>query len=378
MGNYRFDKQAIKKKIKRAKQLLKTPLTLEEKEKVGKTLAIYLGLLDTTLSVKARNLLDQLTKGKLTKNNFLKTDLFNTIIEQLHLSNSDYMDEEYLDFLLQLMKNISPLYMEKPKYSFMHVSDEQMIQIATSFFSDLGDKEINYYFQQIISKPNLIALVSDARLGNERFLGHCSYDYINNEPYIIAIKENNINDLAIVAHEAFHGIDFLMCPKLSSKTYYGFHEVSPYVCDYLMIDYLERQGIDSNEITKMKEEKQAYFCGLTIQVHYTIRSKLRAIGFDVKTDYSAYDVMQILDLELKNKLLEIQSGIMAYGFYKQILSDKQKGLENLKRFMKSYIPKNKVPDFSQYDLSNETLLNLSQECGLHNYLKQEAGLSLEK
>lgn len=77
-------------------------------------------------------------------------------------------------------------------------------------------------------------------------------------------------------------------------------------------------------------------------------------------------------------MLEIESGVMAYGFYQQIKYNKQQGITNLKKFMKSNIPKDKAPDFTEYGLTNEVLLELSQqlvpEITIENQMREQEGL----
>ena len=68
--------------------------------------------------------------------------------------------------------------------------------------------------------------------------------------------------------------------------------------------------------------------------------------------------------------MEIQSGIIAFGLSQQMNYDKELGINNLKQFMKNDIPKQQTPDFSFIGLSNETLLQLSQQMSVDksNYM----------
>ena len=63
------------------------------------------------------------------------------------------------------------------------------------------------------------------------------------------------------------------------------------------------------------------------------------------------------------RLLELESGIIAYGIYRQIEENFEQGLNTLKTFMKTTLPKDKKPDFSNIGLTEEKILNLSKEYG---------------
>lgn len=358
---YKFSVRELRLKIDKAKELLKTELTSEEKEKVEMSLLAYLSFLNSTSHTKLFNFLDQLTNGNFSQSRYKKYECLTETVNEILLNGTDYIDNQYLHLLLQLTNNVAMPYLENTDYLPMNISDEQMMQVATSFYASLGDSELNTYFQQIASRPNSITITSNMRTGNDNFRGICNYDYINNEPYITVYKTDDMNDLYILSHEVMHGIDFLMKPKLYSETYYGFHETPTYAIEYLIADYLESIGVDKLEVDKMRREKTAYISGLASQTQLQIKHRLREKGIDVKNGYSIDDVKQILDSSIMKNLLEIESGIMAYGFYQQMQIDKHQGLDNLKRFMKSNIPKNKIPDFSQYGLSNEVLLALSEQ-----------------
>ncbi len=360
MEKYKFNATELHTKMISARELLNKDLTSQEREKVEMSLLAYINLLNTTVNVNLNNFLDKITKGKYSQRQYNKAECLTSTVNEILVQKIDYTTEEYLHFLLKLVDNIATPYLESSSYEKLNVSDDQMLEVSNSFFNYLNDAELKQYYNKIVLRPNAIAITSLIRLGNENFKGVCNYDYLNSEPYITVIKQNDINDLYILSHEMIHGIDFLMKPKLYSETHYGFHETVTYAFEYLIADYLEKQGYEKNEIDKLRNEKVNYICGLAYQIQMQIKHKLRAKGIDIKNGYDISDIKQILDVDLMKNLLEVQSGIMAYGFYEQILIDKNSGLDNLKRFMKSNISKDKTPDFSSFDLSNDKLLSLSE------------------
>ena len=78
------------------------------------------------------------------------------------------------------------------------------------------------------------------------------------------------------------------------------------------------------------------------------------------------DIREILSPELTKQLLELEAGVVSYGLYNQIKMNKQRGLDNLKKFMQNILPKSQTPNFSFIDLDNETLLKLSKQIGTYS------------
>ena len=88
----------------------------------------------------------------------------------------------------------------------------------------------------------------------------------------------------------------------------------------------------------------------------------------ITLNFTTEDVMKVMTSNILKNLLEIQSGIIAQGLNKQFEENYELGLCNLKTFIKTIIPKDKRPDFSEIGLSNNKLINLSFEIG--NYSKK--------
>ena len=192
-------------------------------------------------------------------------------------------------------------------------------------------------------------------------------DYVFNKSYCTIIRENNIFDIQVLNHEIMHGIDFYMLPKIPTDNYYGFHEVPTYTIDYMLIDYLEKLGLDSKEIQKMRLKKDSYIQSLASTTLFQIKHKIASKkGFSLIKDYSISDVMEIIDPIILKQLLEIESGVIAYGLSKQYKIDSNLAITNLKQFMKGIIPKDKRPDFSHLGLNDETLTELSMGFGTYS------------
>ncbi len=189
-------------------------------------------------------------------------------------------------------------------------------------------------------------------------------DYTFGKSYINLTKKNNIFDYQVANHEVMHGVDFYMQNKLPSENYYGFHEVPTYTIDYLFIDYLESKGIDTTEVQKLRMKKDNYLQELAKLTQTQIKGEL--IRNKKYKNPTIEDIREVLHPQLIKQLLELQSGVISYGLYNQTRTDKQQGLDNLKKFMKNILPKTQTPDFSFIGLNNQTILNLSKQIGTYS------------
>ncbi len=155
-----------------------------------------------------------------------------------------------------------------------------------------------------------------------------------------------------------------MRKKLPSENYYGFHEVPTYTIDYLFIDYLESKGFDIQEIQKLNEKKDSYIQRLAKLTQIQIKKAL--IRNKKYVEPTIEDIKKVLYPQLIKQLLELQLGVISYGLYNQIESNKIIGLDNLKKFMKKILPRTQIPDFSFIGLENQKLLELSQHIGTYS------------
>ena len=87
--------------------------------------------------------------------------------------------------------------------------------------------------------------------------------------------------------------------------------------------------------------------------------------------HTTKDIMEILNPDIVKNLLEIESGVIAFGLYQQMKENRQVGLDNLKQFMKSLIAKDKRPNFECIGLSDEKILELSKMIGTYSKEHEE-------
>lgn len=339
----------------------------KEKEKLELSLITYLALLDNSGTLRYTglyNAMDKITQNKFSEqreqeNAQLEMDLF--------FKDSPVIDDEYLQFLLNICDNVANTqYVDFDDRSItsFDTNYESILNMSHNFYKDLGDQEILEKSERLLNDSSSINVSKLARRGMTDCSGLTFNDYMFGKSYINLTRKNNIFDYQVLNHEVMHGIDFYMQNKIPSENYYGFHEVPTYTIDYLFIDYLESKGMDINEIQKLRMQKDNYLQELAKLTQTQIKSAL--IRNKKYQDASLNDIREVLNPQLIKQLLELQSGVIAYGLYSQTRMDKQQGLDNLKNFMKNIISKTQTPDFSFIGLDNQTLLELSKQIGTYS------------
>ena len=339
----------------------------KEKEKLELSLITYESLLNNSGTLRYTglyNAMDRLTQNKYSE---MKNQSIAEMEIGLFFKDTPLMSDEYLQFLLDICNNIA----ETPYADFneedmstFETDYESIVNMSHSFYNELGDQEILSNAEKLFNDESSINDSKMSRIGMADCSGLTFDDYYFGKAYVNITRKNNIFDYQVLNHEIMHGIDFYMQNKVPSESYYGFHEVPTYTIDYLFIDYLGSKGIDSNEIQKLRNKKDNYLQELAKLTQTQIKSAL--VRNKKYQDATIEDIKQVLEPQLIKQLLELESGVIAYGLYNQIKSDREKGITNLKLAMKEVLPKQQIPNFSFIELDNTILLELSKQIGTYS------------
>ena len=339
----------------------------KEKEMLELSLICYLSLLDNSGTLRYTGFYN--TMDKITQNRFserreqdsaqLEMDLF--------FKNAPVIDDEYLQFLLNISNNIlktPPVDFDEENITTFETDYESILNVSHNFYRDLGDQEILKKAEKILNDESSINVSKIARRGMADCSGLTFNDYFFGKSYINLTKKNNLFYYQVLNHEVMHGVDFYMQDKVPSENYYGFHEVPTYTIDYLFIDYLEAKGMDINEVQKLRMQKDNYLQELAKLTQAQIKGAL--IRNKKYNDSTISSIKEVLNPQLTKQLLELESGVISYGLYTQIQKNKEQGLSNLKSFMKTIIPKTKTPNFSFINLDNQMIMDLSKQIGSYS------------
>ena len=339
----------------------------KEKEMLELSLICYLSLLDNSGTLRYTGFYN--TMDKITQNRFSERREHDSAQLEMDLffKNAPVMDDEYLQFLLNISNNISktpPVDFDEENITTFETDYESILNVSHNFYRDLGDQEILKKAEKILNDESSINVSKIARRGMAECSGLTFNDYFFGKSYINLTKKNNLFDYQILNHEVMHGVDFYMQNKIPSENYYGFHEVPTYTIDYLFIDYLEEKGMDINEVQKLRMQKDNYLQELAKLTQVQIKGAL--IRNKKYNDSTISSIKEVLNPQLTKQLLELESGVISYGLYTQIQTNKEQGLSNLKSFMKTIIPKTKTPNFSFINLDNQAIMDLSKQIGAYS------------
>lgn len=333
---------------------------IKEKKILELSLISYLYMLDNTANLKNTKfyyIIDKLLNNKLT---IKRDNLVTGIVNNLFFKN-EILDNNYLEFLLTICDNITDQKCnnESKGLSYININLNNMLKTTLDFFKSLEDKEILEKAKKIMNDKSCFNIVNNdlTTASGMKYLGMTIYDYMFNKPYICINSQNNLYDYQTVNHEIMHGIDFLMNKKTPMNNYYGFHEIPTYTIDYLFLEYLISNNFNKEEVEILKKNKNDYLRYLAAITKIEIKDKL--VRNNIK-GYKVENIKEILTTDLIKQLLELESSVISYALYNQIKLDKEYGINNLKRLIKTNIPQSKTPDFNFIGLDQEEILQLSK------------------
>lgn len=365
-----WDINSLKEKQKYVKERLKNCTDNRERELLQLSLVSYSALLNnsgTFVHTQIPNIIDKLTQNQFKSKKEIE---IGKLEHELFFGNEPYFDEQYLTFLLQLCNNVAStdfVDIEGLSFEPMEVTYENLINMSKSFYYQLGDSEIYEMAMKVLNDDTALNFSAIPRRSMADCSGLTFNDYIFDKSYCTVTKKNNVFDYQILNHEVMHGVDFYMQKKIPSENYYGFHEFPTYTIDYLFIDYLEKMGLPLEQVQLLRKQKDNYLQELAKITQMQIKRLLiQQKGYKASIEPSIQDVMEILNPSIKKQLLEIQSGVMAVGLSEQIKNNNVQGLNNLKQFMKTKIPKTQIPNFENIGLDYDNLLYYSTCTGSYS------------
>jgi len=256
-----WDINSLKEKQKYVEERLKNCTDNRERELLQLSLVSYSALLNnsgTFMHTQIPNIIDKITQNQFKS----KKDIeIGKLEHELFFGNEPYLDEQYLEFLLQLCNNVAStdlVEIEGLSFEPMEVTYENLINMSKSFYSQLGDSEIYEMAMKVLNDDATLNFSTIPRRSMADCSGLTFNDYIFDKSYCTITKKNNVFDYQILNHEVMHGVDFYMQKKIPSENYYGFHEVPTYTIDYLFIDYLEKMGLPTEQVQLLRKQKDNY------------------------------------------------------------------------------------------------------------------------
>ncbi len=354
--------QDIKEKKKYVSERLKKCNDSLERDELLFTLLGYTLMLEnrgTRNYTLFRNFIDLISKGKYTliKNNFIN--------KKYSFGIRQTMNEDYYNFLLDICFNVfstknvveRPVVLREEK-----VDSRNLIEVSKDFYKSLNDKELSLTGLSLLNKEEYINFSNYKRSNYSVYAGMTHYDFAFSNPYFNIYINNNILDYSVLTHEIMHGIDFRLKPKLLTQNYYGLGEIPTYTIDYLFIDYLDSVIDDKEEVEKLRLKKDDYLQTLSAITLFKLRKILdipKLNNYKEQLNYNT--VKKVLNKNIISELLEIESGVIAYSLYLDIVENNN--FDKLKNIMRHDFKSSQIPDFKKFGLSNEYLLSISKKIG---------------
>ena len=362
MKKYHWNLKEIISRIKYVRGRLKVSDNVQERKRLFSSLLVYYEMLGITYNNKKRVLKFDIENYLISKDKLFKN--FDNAFDDFSYS---YVDNDYIDFLLELVLTIyndsdGNIMNEKDEIEFLNsdFSDDNIIFIINCFYKAL-DKELSNFANIILSNNKENIEFNDYKeeynIDDYCLYGYNFMDSTYKDSFIICFLQHNFNDIITLAHEVMHGIHANYIDFYNIDTYYGFAEVTPIVIEMLLCDYLEKDSFDKNEIDKIRKDSLYSFIGDVSKVVKLITNNDRDNNGNYLVDFDEISGACHIDL------LDIESYIVAYGLYKQITYNKEIGINNLKLFMKTKLSPNEIPNFDFIDLNNDKLLELASELG---------------
>ncbi len=325
---------------------------VQERKSLAFVLYQYFTMLENCGTLRYTGFYNVLSKGNLEVHTSRQMR-YERLADHAYQPYTFLRNPSYLSFVTGLLENLAGMEdREDLPYQPINISEDYLFAFSEAFYQSLEDEEITPTALALLKDRTNYQISSRVLKGMENYGGITFHDPFFNKHYGLVTKDNSIFDLQSLNHETMHMIDGVMNSKLQHLFNQAFPEVVTYTMDYLTYDYLENQGFNENEVSKLRTNGYLYAKTFSIE---TLQ--------ELKKWQSESKENNPLPISLERNLLEGISIVLSYGFYEEIKKDKDQGFKKLKDFMKTDFAYDKKPDFSFVGISDEDLITYSKTLG---------------
>ncbi len=214
---YKWNLSEIRTKQRYLLERLKNCKDPKEKELIELSLVSNVSILSNSgsiLNTRFYNFLDSLTNEKFS---LVKHSKYIEMERKILFHNDSFLDNDYLQFLLNLANNISNDIEEQVPLIKITIRDEDIVKLSKKFYEKLNNPIIEQLAMKILSDPTAINITNITRDGFEDFGGITYNDYVFDKSYINVQRSNTLFDFQVLNHEVMHGVDFYIHKKIPSK-----------------------------------------------------------------------------------------------------------------------------------------------------------------
>lgn len=273
------------------------------------------------------------------------------IKRKYHLADSylyRQMEDDYLKtkYLYQFFKydEIMPYTFESNK-----LTDEELIKYTLDFYKSLNDPEIIEHINYLLSIENELIRIEEHNPNNpicNEVKGRCIKSLTTPDVFMSYYMRGTSEDLQIFAHETGHMLSHsLFCENINPLIRNFLSETESYLFESLMVSYIANDmklpdlalHLEANRTAKIIDilwntrviEHLAHQFGSKPNMK-SLNRKLRKDGLIV--NYTIDDFKDIATFTYYELNSILYSYLIALRFYKQILTDQEKGIYDFKQF----------------------------------------------
>lgn len=350
----KWDIEEIKSKRDKLKSMINTNLNKDEKEIIVSSYFAFDGMLTNSGSIRYTHLYNAINIITFNKFHLVKEKEKREIFLNTFNNDGVKLDLEFINQLFDIFRGVlSNKYEMTPMvFSRSYFTRDKLIEISKEFYKDL-DPELYSNVLKIVDPNNKTMNFNNSNYTNDgaNVYGRTFYDNYHDKVYCSVRCDHSYIDFISTAHELMHANQYFYNNKLLQYRFPYSGEVEPKVIELLMLDYLSDNGYDKLEIEKIRfwRNQQLVYSSYLI-VDYVKRAREKNMLQD--TNYVNSDFLMASMTAL--------TSLVAYYIYKEIKSDKQVGIDKLKKVMKQPIMLDEQPRFDFIGLGFNELLDIAK------------------
>ena len=293
---------------------------------------------DTLSDIDPNNFSKRIITLKDIKRRYRLADAY--LYQQL---KDDYLKTKYLHELFPY-DAVMPYGFEE-----INITDEDLIDITLDFYKSLNDKEIYEKISYLLDPKNGLLHIQRYDKNNpicNEVKGRCIKSLTSNDVFMSYYMRGTSEDEQIFTHETGHMLSHALFGQNINPLVQNFlSETESYLFESLMNSYIANNlncpelalHLEANRTAKIVDiiwniriiEHIVHQFGRKINVN-SLNKKLNKDGLNV--NYSTEDIKDIITFTYYELNSILYSYLVALHFYKQILTDQEKGLFLYKEF----------------------------------------------
>ena len=272
-----------------------------------------------------------------------------------NVKNTPIRDRFFMMDLAECVRNWAIPDIQIDDFKELEYDEKFVKNLSLDFFDSFKDQTISDYARIYTTEYNAGNAVS--HLKEHKNVYYKFYpDYFRGHSFYLIQKTNTLLDYFFTNHQIMECITLGMHPKEPWNHHVGLTSATANMMDYLFIDYLRNRfacdPLQLEEIEKLiiwKNNQVTEKADAFLEYQERIEEELSSDDFSFERIYENI-------CALNRAFTSILSEVLGYAMYEKWKKDPQKGLEVLKRYIRTDFPLEDEPDFTFLGLSDERLI----------------------